>query len=78
MIVLWQSFKEIKKHNVNILSYFSSAGEFSINNDISVLFLVTITPNVILPILIPWLGVKREGKNYPSIYDNKKKRVTIL
>lgn len=62
MKFLWQYFKETKKHNVNIFSGLRSLGEYSINNGISTLSPVTIIPDVILPILIPWLIVKRKGK----------------
>ena len=63
----------MKKYNRDFLWGLSSAGEYSINNSIAELDLVTIILDVILPIFIPWLIVKREEKNYISIYDNKKK-----
>lgn len=74
MKFLWQSFKEMKKHSMNILSGLGSPGEYSINNAISVLSPVTVIPDVILPTLTPWFVGKGKGIHYPSIYDNRNKR----
>lgn len=73
MIFFGNISRKLKSVMWTFLSGLSSAGESSINNDISALSLVTIIPDVIIPIAIPWLIMKREGKKYPSIYDNKKK-----
>lgn len=61
-IFLWQSFKEMKKRNMNILSGLRSPGEYSINSGVWALPLITIIPDVIIPTLISWLTVKRKGK----------------
>lgn len=44
------------------MSGLKSPGEYSINNAISVLSLIAIIPDVILPTLTPWLIGKRKGK----------------
>ena len=59
---LCQYFKEIKKHNVNIVSGLRNLGEYSIDNGISTLSPVTIIPDVILPTFILYLIVKRKGE----------------